>query len=193
MDGTLTVAGCIDFKRLRHRLAIPPGEDILNFVAAAADAATAARRAAIVEEEEHLGLAKLALMPDISALVSFAASRPALRLGLLTRNNAAAAEHTLGKLREAGMRFDAALSREWAGGPPKPHPAALLHMAGEWGVAPGELCMVGDSLDDVACGAAAGATAVLIGEGDEPGARETAHHHVDSLTSLVALLQREFQ
>jgi phosphoglycolate phosphatase-like HAD superfamily hydrolase len=54
------------------------------------------------------------------------------------------------------------------------------------------MVMVGDSTDDVQCGAAAGATAVLIGEGLEPGAREAAHFHVQSLSELVQLLQREF-
>jgi phosphoglycolate phosphatase-like HAD superfamily hydrolase len=51
-----------------------------------------------------------------------------------------------------------------------------------------ELAMVGDAADDIACARAAGATAILIGEGDEPGAKEGAHYHVPNLTSLAELL-----
>ena len=48
--------------------------------------------------------------------------------------------------------------------------------------------MVGDAADDIACARAAGATAILIGEGDEPGAKEGAHYHVPNLTALAELL-----
>lgn len=135
-----------------------------------------------------LGLRGTTLMPDVSALGAFAASRPRLKWGLLTRNNAAVAASNVDSLRAAGVTFHCVLSREWAGGPPKPHPAALLHLATTWGVAADELAMVGDAVDDMACARAAGATAILIGDGDEPGARENAHHHVPTLTALVELL-----
>lgn len=42
--------------------------------------------------------------------------------------------------------FAPALSREFA--PYKPNPASLLHIAEKWGVAPGELVMIGDSAKD---------------------------------------------
>ena len=189
MDGTLTVPGSIDFKRLRSRLACPPGVDVLTFCDLAASPEERAARHALIVEEEMLGLRDTRLMPDIAALARFAAARPSLRWALLTRNNKAAAAHNVLALGAAGVRFDAVLSREWAGGPPKPHPAALLHLAGAWGYAPGELAMVGDAEDDIMCGRAAGATAVLIGGGEgEPGAKENAHHCVASLTALVELL-----
>jgi phosphoglycolate phosphatase-like HAD superfamily hydrolase len=41
-------------------------------------------------------------------------------------------------------RFEPAISRECAF-PYKPSPAALLHVAASWGVAPSEVVMVGDS------------------------------------------------
>ena len=135
-----------------------------------------------------IGLQGTRLMPDITVLSAFAAAHPALRWALLTRNNAAALSHNAAALRAAGLRFDAALSREWAGGPPKPHPAALQHLSAAWGVDADELAMVGDAADDIACARAAGATAILIGEGEEPGARDGAHHHVPTLTALVELL-----
>jgi len=192
MDGTLTLPGAIDFARMRARLGCPRGVDVLDHVAAAPSAAARAARAAVVEDEEALGAARLALAPDLPALAAFCAARPALRVALLTRNNAAVAAAGAAALRAAGLRLDAVRSREWAGGPPKPHPAALLAWAAEWAVAPAHLAMVGDSTDDVAAGRAAGGAAILIGAGDEPGAREAAHFHVPHLAALVALLEGEF-
>lgn len=192
MDGTLTLPGAIDFARMRSRIGAPPGTDILDHVAAAPTAVERAARAAAVADEEALGLEHVALMPDVNAVVAFTASRPHLRVGLITRNNAAAAEHTMTLLRTAGARFDAALSREWQGGPPKPHPAGLLWMAASWGVDVENTVMIGDSLDDVACGRAAGATSVLIGALHEESAKKIAHYHVQTLTELVTLLDSEF-
>jgi phosphoglycolate phosphatase-like HAD superfamily hydrolase len=188
MDGTLTLPGAIDFGRLRSRLACPPEHDVLTWCDMAATPAERASRSAMVVEEEMVGLRGTTLMPDVGALSAFASARPSLRWGLLTRNNAAAAAHNVAALRAAGLTFHAALSREWAGGPPKPHPAALQHLAASWGLHAAELAMVGDAADDISCARAAGATAILIGAGEEPGAREGAHHCVASLTELVALL-----
>jgi HAD superfamily hydrolase (TIGR01549 family) len=192
MDGTLTQPGAIDFARMRSRLAAPAGVDVLDHVAAAPSREERDARARIVAEEEMLGIERQRLMPDLSAIVAFTSSRPALRVGLLTRNNAAAAAHTMGLLRAAGATFHRALSREWDGGPPKPDPAALLSMADAWAVSTAEMVMVGDSIDDIACGRAAGATSILIGDGDEPAARALAHFTVPSLAALAELLASEF-
>ncbi len=193
MDGTLTQPGAIDFARMRSRLAVPAGVDVLDHVAAAPSLEERDARARIVAEEEMLGVERQRLMPDLSSIVAFTAARPGLRVGLLTRNNAAAAAHTMRLLQAAGATFHRALSREWDGGPPKPDPAALLEMARAWNVAPSEMVMVGDSIDDVACGRAAQcAASILIGDGDEPAARDLAHYTVPSLSALAELLAAEF-
>ena len=165
MDGTLTLPGAIDFARMRARLGLPYPRDIIAHVEAAPTAAERAARAAVVEDEEARGAARLALAPDLGVLAAFVAARPALRVALLTRNNAAVAAAGAAAVRGGagggggGLRLDAVRSREWSGGPPKPHPAALLAWAAEWRVAPAEMAMVGDALDDVAAGRAAGARA----------------------------------
>lgn len=46
--------------------------------------------------------------------------------------------------------------------PPKPHPAAILHIAREWGIPTSEMLMVGDSVDDMLAGNRAGARTVLL-------------------------------
>ena len=192
MDGTLTLPGAIDFSAMRSRIGAPIGVDILSHVEAAPTDEERRVRAAAVADEEARGLERVALMPDISSIVAFTAARPSLRVGLITRNNAAAASHTMSLLHAVGARFDNSLSREWSGGPPKPHPAGLLWMTQDWGVSVEETVMVGDSIDDVLCGRAAGATSILIGTLHEPGAKKVAHFHVQTLTELVDLLHKEF-
>ena len=68
--------------------------------------------------------------------------------------------------------FGLTLSREFE--PPKPHPAALLHVAARWGVSPEDLVMAGDAADDMLCARAAGAAAVLVGSEASLGAEEFA-------------------
>jgi HAD superfamily hydrolase (TIGR01509 family) len=93
---------------------------------------------------------------------------------------AAAAEHP----------FHIMLSRSFT--PTKPHPAPILHICAQWGLSPHEVVMVGDSIDDVAAGRAAGALAVLIGDDEEcryyKEALPHADHTVKNLTELKALL-----
>ena len=186
MDGTLTRPGAINFARLRARLALPPGADILTHTAQQPLHLRAAAYA-IIAEEEALGLRNVAPMQGAAEL--FAAlpqlRAPALRTGILTRNSDAVLQATHAAL-ALPHTFDLMLSRDWRGGPPKPHPAALLHMAAAWGLAP-ELCvMVGDHSDDVLAGRSAGFYTVAIGEDAE--ARALADLAISSLAELVPLL-----
>lgn len=61
-------------------------------------------------------------------------------------------------------RFEPIITRAFK--PPKPDPAGILHIARQWGIdegaRAGEMVMVGDSIDDMAAGARAGATTVLL-------------------------------
>lgn len=183
MDGTLTLPGAIDFKRMRARMLCPPHLDVLDHVAAAPTPAAAAALAAIIVEEELA--AETRLMPDVHVVGQWLRARAGVRAALLTRNNARVMQRTLDLL--PGIPFAVALSREWAG-PPKPDAAPLLHIARELGVRPDEMVMVGDTIDDIECGRAAGAVAILIGETDCARSIAAAHHRVKDLTALVALL-----
>lgn len=62
----------------------------------------------------------------------------------------------------AGHVFWPVITREFK--PPKPDPAGILHIAAQWGLEDGasSLIMVGDSVDDMAAGHAAGAATVLL-------------------------------
>lgn len=87
--------------------------------------------------------------------------------------------------------FSIMISRSFQ--PVKPHPAAIHHICGFWGVDASDVIMCGDSIDDIACGKAAGATTVLIGEDGEPhydDAKPHAHFTIASLAELPPLVDR---
>ena len=86
--------------------------------------------------------------------------------------------------------------------PPKPDPAGILHIAGNWGLH-GEdgvpdasgLIMVGDSIDDMTAGRKAGAATVLLLNDVN---RHLEHHEhtdlvIDRLDDLVAILGAGFR
>jgi phosphoglycolate phosphatase-like HAD superfamily hydrolase len=78
---------------------------------------------------------------------------------------------------------------------PKPDPAGILHIASEWGLANGEnLIMVGDSIDDMTSGHAAGAATVLLV--NEHNRHLSEHPHTDlcisQLDDLVNVLEGGF-
>lgn len=195
LDGTLSKPGAIDFARLRRRLQIPASSDILSW---AKQQPHASELLGIIAEEEELGLANLQRMDGLEELFLHLRSRaPLLRTGILTRNSESVMHrslHTLGfhspSVAQEGAApplhtFDMLLSREW--GPPKPHPAALLHMAASWGVEPFEMVMIGDSGDDTLAAKAAGAIAISIG--DDAEAQQHAHHRIpNDLKHLIPLL-----
>ena len=64
--------------------------------------------------------------------------------GLITRNALKSVEHFHAKLE--ARPFKPALDRAFL--PYKPEPAPILHICQEWGLAPGQVAMVGDSAKD---------------------------------------------
>jgi HAD superfamily hydrolase (TIGR01509 family) len=181
LDGTLTQPGAIDFKRMRQRCGIPPGEDIIHFVNAQPEPERA-RLHAMVEEEEEAGLRRMQLMPDCHAIIDFLHERRVPR-ALLTRNNESAMHRTVALLGRPAA-FSLMLSRSFH--PPKPAPDALHHIAARWATTADALAMVGDSTDDMMAGRRAGALCICIG--DDAAARELADHCVGTLTQLAGLL-----
>lgn len=113
---------------------------------------------------------------------------PGIKRGVLTRNCDRAMRHVLDRI---GHAFDVTLSRSFE--PVKPHPAALLHIASSWATADAthHLVMVGDSVDDMQCGRAAGFITVLIGRaGDRyfDEARHLADHTIEDLRQVLEIV-----
>ncbi|CAD5109051.1 HAD family hydrolase [Zestomonas carbonaria] len=164
MDGTLTVA-VHDFAAIRRALNIPAEDDILHHLAALPDDEAAAKHAWLLEHERELAIGSQAA-PGAVALVRELHER-GCRLGILTRNAHELALLTLGAI-GLGDCFASCDVIGRGEAPPKPDPSGLLHLAGQWGVAPGELVMVGDYRFDLDCARAAGAFGVLVNLPENP-------------------------
>jgi HAD superfamily hydrolase (TIGR01509 family) len=189
MDGTLTLPGSIDFAAMRARVGAPPGIDVLEFIESQPDEETRARLHGFIEDEEEAGFRRQELMPDAGTVLDTLGAL-ALRLGVITRNCEGVMKRTLAL---PGLRpgaFSITLSRSFT--PSKPHPAPVLHVADRWGCSVGELVFVGDSLDDVLSGRAAGARTVLVGTPGLHG-HDTAAPHADAvvrtLSDVLSVLQ----
>ena len=182
LDGTLTKPNAINFARLRERLQCPAGVDVLEYSKGRPDLQR------IIEEEEEEALARVELNEGAAELFAHLNSRPGtarLFTGILTRNNEKTMHKTLAAL-PLEHKFDLLVSREWEGGPPKPHPAALQWMASTWKVPPEHCVMVGDWKDDILAGM--GASFYTVAIGDDATTRSLAHHSVSSLSELIDLV-----
>lgn len=183
MDGTLTVA-VHDFAAIRVALDIPAEDDILTHLAALPSDEAVAKHAWLLEHERDLAVASKAATGAVE-LVRELAGR-GCRLGILTRNARELAHVTLQAIGLADcFPVEHILGRDEAA--PKPSPDGLLKIAQAWGVAPGELVMVGDYRFDLDCGRAAGARTVLVNLPDNPWP-ELADWHAADCRALRALL-----
>ncbi|GBF95282.1 hypothetical protein Rsub_08313 [Raphidocelis subcapitata] len=194
MDGTLTVP-VIDFALMRRK------GDILDVINSWPEEERARAYAAIAEIEAA-ALADMKLMPGLHELCE-ALDAAGVPRGLITRNVKSSVEYFHSNhLTSLNLSpFEPAISRECAF-PYKPSPAALLHVAESWGVAPSEVVMVGDSpKDDIVCGNRAGALTVLLdvdGRHSAGGAGELSGeaaptHVVASMGELRRLLLERYR
>jgi len=199
MDGTLTLP-TIDFGALYRECGLERGKaDVLAHLASLPEGgAERARVVAVIERYEREGREQMALMPGALELGAWL-DRAGVPRGLVTRNVYASVEHFHARCWSGLAPFAPALAREFE--PPKPSPAALLHIAQSWGVPPSELLMVGDSAkDDVVAGNRAGAATVLLdaegryGElGEALEGERVPTHVVRSLAELPALIDEGFE
>eukprot|EP00741_Cyanophora_paradoxa_P020388 tig00021254_g19679.t1 len=155
MDGTLTCDGAIDFVEMRRRAGIPDGHDILQYVHGLPPGERE-RVMDIIDQVEVEGHERQSLMEGLHDLLGFIDSK-GLRRGLLTRNSRKSVDVFLAMSR---AHFSTIVTRDFV--PTKPHPDPLLHIAETWDTPPSSLVMVGDWVDDIKCGKAAGAHTVMI-------------------------------
>ena len=171
MDGTLTEAGAIDFVAMYERNGFKRGSgDILEMIEHMPDEESRKRAMDIVVEEEVKGCDAMVLRPDLYDFVK-KLKNSRIRLALSTRNSGPALEHFLHKAGFGDDTFVPALHRDSLGKVNKPDPAVAFHVMKEWGISIGEgqkpperqvVWFLGDSIDDVACGKAAGCKTCLI-------------------------------
>lgn len=193
VDGTLCEPQNYMFGEMRAALGIDKETDILDHIYelptpdeqdAAFDKIRAIERRAMASQKPQPGLVQLMDYLDDRGVPK----------GICTRNFDTPVNHLLTRFL-AGHRFHPIVTRDFR--PPKPDPAGILHIAGEWGLGDDGgkgLIMVGDSLDDMTAGYRAGAATVLLV--NEANAHLAGHEHTDlcvkRLDELIAILENGF-
>lgn len=181
MDGTLTVS-MHDFEDIRRQLGLPPGEPILEMLAAMPDDESRELHRRLDEIEFEVA-SRATAGAGVEALLEGLLAR-GLQLGILTRNGREIAYETL---RACGLlsyfEADCVIGREQA--EPKPEPDGILQLLDKWQIAPHSAVMVGDYYFDLAAGRAAGTATVYL---DTSGNFEWADYADVSVVRLDKLL-----
>jgi HAD superfamily hydrolase (TIGR01549 family) len=178
LDGTLICDEHLDYSEAKRLVGARPGEGILEAVARAPESERSALAQLVVDWEVRSRESRTVQHPGA---LEFALSlkEKGVRLGILTRNETAAFHHAAQKLGWPEELFEVVVGRDGPYQKAKPDPEPLLGIARALGVPAGEesqsLFMIGDSKDDMECGARAGATTILVSLTDRK--RENSHKH----------------
>ncbi len=183
LDGTLTVP-VFDFAAIRARLEIPTGANITQTI----DQMPEPRRSAKQEQLRMLELetAQLAVANTGAVELTRALASRGIATGIVTRNFPQAAALTL---KAIGVHVDVVLTRECAA--PKPAPDGVLEALSRLGKQARGALMVGDYLDDMLAGQAAGVRTCLVTNGAAP--KFQADLFVDSPAELLGLFQAHWK
>lgn len=154
LDGTLTVP-LLDFDAIRDEIGLAPGLPILEQLAGA-DEGAKRRAEAILERHELDAIARATLADGCDELLALLRARR-VPFGILTRNTRLAVRRFVDRF---AIEVAGAFTRE--DGPPKPSPAGVLALCGNFGVAPPQTLTVGDFKFDVLAGRAAGSRTALV-------------------------------
>jgi len=187
-DGTLTRPEAIDFAALRQLIGCPPQSFILEYIRALPSEEARQEAQGILVEFE-LAAARASVPNDGAEELIGLLSRRGLLRGILSRNSRTSILEAMKNFPTCGAAdFNVILTRE-SPGRPKPHPDGVLDAARLFGVAPGEVLMVGDYVFDIEAGRAAGAPTALLTNGRAaPPIQPAPDFTVASLRELPPLL-----
>ena len=187
-DGTLTEPGALSFATIREAIDCPPGQPILEFLAALPDAADRERRLGVLESFE-LEAAEASRPNRAAEAAVLALHERGVPVAVISRNGLRSIERALANFPGLSTDdFDLILPRE-AQPRPKPAPDGVLLAARRLRVDPGRLLVVGDYLFDLQAGRAAGSLTVLLTNGEESDHGWDYDFAIDSLAELAALVE----
>ncbi|AOW04408.1 HAD-like domain-containing protein [Yarrowia lipolytica] len=174
MDGTLCEPQTWMFGQMRAALGIDKSVDILDHVHSLPDPEQEEAQMKLRAIETR-AMVDMTAQPGLLPLMDYL-KKHSVKKTICTRNFPAPVQHLLDAFLSDHV-FEPIVTREFK--PPKPHPQGILNICKEWGVEPGNVIMVGDSVDDMAAGKSAGATTILL-QSDVNG-----HLNADPRTDLV--------
>jgi hydrogenase expression/formation protein HypE len=188
-DGTLTHPGALDFPLIKRELGCPLDQPILEYL----DTVSPAQRANLMRGlEEMEDRAAEASRPNAGAETVIAKLKEkGIIMGILTRNSLSSVKTALQKFNGVTIRdFAAIVTRDES--LPKPHPDGVHKAAKQMDVSTKELLVVGDFRFDVISGKRAGASAVLLANGEasvmRPGDPEP-DYIVNKLPEILDILE----
>ena len=166
MDGTLSVS-CIDYQLMRKSLDIPEG-DLFTVMETWDDGDRISSSMDTILEIEDVAARQSRGMPGLEELLEFLSRQGGtVKVGLVTRNTEYSVNAFFKAIGEEYREvFDIVMTREYPF--VKPDKRCLTYFATMWGIPPSRVLMVGDSVEDVECGNAAGtASCLILGGGNE--------------------------
>ncbi len=190
-DGTLTLPGALDFPAIKKALGCPLDQLILEFI----ESQPPDQQAGLMEilEEREAEAAQASLPNRGAEKCVYTLRNRQIPVGILTRNRLTSVKKALEKFKKVTINdFDTIVTREFS--LPKPHPAGVIKAADQMGLSPEELLMVGDFRFDVIAGKRAGASTVLLTNGDKsvmaPDDPQPDHtiSHLEDLPALLSQL-----
>ncbi|KAF2674722.1 haloacid dehalogenase-like hydrolase [Microthyrium microscopicum] len=190
VDGTLCEPQNYMFAEMREALGITKPTDILDHIYAL-PAAKQEDAMESIRKIERTAMTSQKPQPGLVTLMTYLTTKN-MKMGICTRNFDMPVNHLLEKFLPE-HKFHPIITREFR--PPKPSPAGILHIAKQWDLASAEnLIMVGDSIDDMAAGRAAGSATVLLV--NDVNAHLADHENTDfvirQLDDLIEVLDRGF-
>lgn len=141
LDDTIVHAD-LDFVAMKRAIACPAGHDILSFIEGLPSSEKADAEQLVLEHE--LKDAKASRLIDGALDFILRAKQKGLPLAIVTRN---CRDATQIKLQQNDIPINLVLTREDA--LPKPHPEALLKIAGHWQLPTHEIAYIGDYKYDI--------------------------------------------
>ena len=163
-DGTLTKPGLIDFMAIKQAIGCPREMAVLEYIGRQPHKK---RRALTEILEAHEAKAASLAVPNEGAKVCLSTlRRNRIPMGIITRNSFKSVVSALKQFEGITCNdFHAVITRE--GISPKPSPEGVFKAAESMGCLAEELMVVGDFRFDVIAGNRAGATTILLTNGEE--------------------------
>ena len=163
-DGTLTRPGALNFPAIKQEIGCPQDMAILEYIGS-----QPIEKRVVLNKilEAHEANAARFSVPNKGAEACLSAlKQKRVPMGIITRNS-------LKSVRSSLQQFDGIKDNDFAtvitrdAAPPKPSPEGIFKAAEEMGCLAAELTVVGDFRFDVIAGKRAGATTILLTNGNE--------------------------